>query len=1019
MKTRAFAVIAATLLLALTGCRNGRTGTLGEPEEVRDSRKADAGTLQARAEGQDSKPDPSAQDVSLTLDPGHHVGPLRELLFTPDGRRVLSAGEDGTIQVWDASGGERLRVYRPPFGGGHGAVMAAALATDGNTLACWTAKEGKGAPNRLVLLNLEDGRLLPLAADPANPSTHAVAFSPDGKRLAAGHGTAVDVYQGLKGVWDRRGPSPHPWQTFPAGAGEKALAFSPDGSRLAAFTYGDETIRLWDLDRGGQAPLAERSGQADKFGLPVALAWSPDGKRLVCGHFAREPDQTALSVWSAEGKELQRFSLTDLDRAGVPAGGSAMRVARVFFRGDRKLLMMYHNHLKRSVALFDLDSHSGQAVVSYDTYQMRETAGALAPDGKRAAMAAPPAGSRIALFDVRPHAEARFLRGDERAENEVGWAKDGYAIAWRGPGQAADTWLDLKRLQRLTAAPGPVLRTVTQRDGWTLRQGEGDLELSGGGRPPVTVQSVGRVVTSFTLPAAGDVAWVAWTGPAGLHLADAGTGKMVRLFQPPGLPMGSLASSPDGKYLLVYSIRGVLHVYRPDQEKPLLTVFASGPDWVVWTEAGYYAATPGGERLVGWAVNNGPDKLATFYPAERFRKTLYRPDVVKLVLEKGSVKGALEAANADRKKEGETVAAGVADMEQLLPPRAALEILDNTALPKVKVKATAAAAAEGQPVKSLRLLVDGRPLPDGQAVLELKAAEGKAEATWQVTLPPGEHELKALARSRDTGGASAAVPVAVPAPAPGGAAQPTLYVIAVGIDKYPQQALQLKCAVADARGLAEAFGQHCAGKGNLFGAVRPTTLIDPQATRKGVLDALKKARQAVKPGDLLVFSFAGHGARQGQKFYLLTVDANPANLAGTALSGDDLRAALADMPCQVLLLLDACHSAAGVRAFTPATDEAARGLTDDETGVAVLCAAMGSEEAQEKDGHGLFSKAVIEALGRADRVPFNYRDGRQYVHHLGSFVFDEVKVASHDEQHPFLTMPYVTESFPLRRLPDR
>src|SRR5262249_37183067 len=97
-------------------------------------------------------------------------------------------------------------------------------------------------------------------------------------------------------------------------------------------------------------------------------------------------------------------------------------------------------------------------------------------------------------------------------------------------------------------------------------------------------------------------------------------------------------------------------------------------------------------------------------------------------------------------------------------------------------------------------------------------------------------------------------------------------------------------------------------------------------------------------------------------------------------------------------------------------DEAARGLTDDETGVAVLCAAMGYEEAQEKDGHGLFTAAVLKGLGQTDRVPYNYRDGRQYVHHLGSFVLDEVKDASHDEQHPFLTMPYVTESFPIRQL---
>jgi hypothetical protein len=414
---------------------------------------------------------------------------------------------------------------------------------------------------------------------------------------------------------------------------------------------------------------------------------------------------------------------------------------------------------------------------------------------------------------------------------------------------------------------------------------------------------------------------------------------------------------------------------------------------------------------MGWQVENGPDRLASFYPVERFRKVFYRPDVIKLVLEKGSVKEALDAANAARKEQGEAVGEAVADLEDVLPPRAALEVLAGAALPKIKLRATAEAAAKGQPVQSLRLLVDGRPLPDGQGVLELKPAQEKAEATWEVELPPGNHELKVMARSPDTAGVSAGVPAGVPVPA--AANQPTLHVIAVGIDQYAQKALELKCAVADAQGLADAFGKHCAGQANLFGKAQVTPLLNKDANRAAVLDALKGARQAVKAGDLLVFSFAGHGVKQGKKFYLLTVDADPDKLAETALSGDDLRAALADLPCQVLLLLDACHSAAGVRAFI---DEAARNLTDDECGVAVMCAAMGSEEAQEKDGHGLFTNAVLKALGDGEDVLYNHHDRRQYVHHLGTFVQDEVKDLSHDEQHPFLTMPYVTESFPLRLL---
>ena len=47
--------------------------------------------------------------------------------------------------------------------------------------------------------------------------------------------------------------------------------------------------------------------------------------------------------------------------------------------------------------------------------------------------------------------------------------------------------------------------------------------------------------------------------------------------------------------------------------------------------------------------------------------------------------------------------------------------------------------------------------------------------------------------------------------------------------------------------------------------------------------------------------------------------------------------------------------------------------------------------------NGLFTQGLLEALKRTKEVPYNYRDGRQYVHHLFSFVFDEVKQLSNDE----------------------
>jgi hypothetical protein len=87
----------------------------------------------------------------------------------------------------------------------------------------------------------------------------------------------------------------------------------------------------------------------------------------------------------------------------------------------------------------------------------------------------------------------------------------------------------------------------------------------------------------------------------------------------------------------------------------------------------------------------------------------------------------------------------------------------------------------------------------------------------------------------------------------------------------------------------------------------------------------------------------------------------------------------------------------------------------DDCGVAVLCAAMANEKAQEKDGNGLFTRAVMVALAHAEGVPFNRANRMLYVHHLHSFVFDTVREESSGRQHPFLSLPRGVESFPVAR----
>ena len=125
-----------------------------------------------------------------------------------------------------------------------------------------------------------------------------------------------------------------------------------------------------------------------------------------------------------------------------------------------------------------------------------------------------------------------------------------------------------------------------------------------------------------------------------------------------------------------------MRIWAPDRDKPLLSLFVAGDDWIAWTPEGYYAASPGGENLMGWQVSNGPEQVGNFVAASQFRKSLYRPDVIKLALKTGSVATALE-----RLKEPAKV------VKEVLPPLVVITSPDRNGArldkPELAVRAVA------------------------------------------------------------------------------------------------------------------------------------------------------------------------------------------------------------------------------------------------------------------------------------------------------------------------------------------
>jgi WD40 repeat protein len=158
-----------------------------------------------------------------------HAGLVTSVAFSPDGSRLATASHDGTVKVWDAATGRATRILR---GRDEDRLQCVTFSPDGRRVAAgclneWTARVWDPATGQGVLTL--KGHTFQVAA---------VAFSPDGKRLATA------AFDGTAKVWDAAtGQETLTLKGHTVGL--NSVVFSADGSRLATADSGG-TVRIWD-----------------------------------------------------------------------------------------------------------------------------------------------------------------------------------------------------------------------------------------------------------------------------------------------------------------------------------------------------------------------------------------------------------------------------------------------------------------------------------------------------------------------------------------------------------------------------------------------------------------------------------------------------------------------------------------------------------------------------------------------------------------------------------------------------
>jgi WD40 repeat protein len=372
------------------------------------------------------------------------------LPFSPDGKRLAATYPYPTIRLWDLAG--RKEVWK---------ILARAFSTvfsaDGKTLA--------GGDNTSVRLwDAATGQ--PRDDFGHNYHVDAVAFSPDGQRLATGAAYTDPILR----IWDPL-TGKNTAQLRGHTGGIEVVAYSPDGQVLASGSQ-DGTVRLWDAGSGKEVGLLD-----GKDHLIYAMAFSPDGKTIATGG-----KRKGVHLWDvATGREVRSFD---------NPGGFVLRLA---FSPDGKLIATKGMD-EGFVRLWD--AASGKEVRQLSLGKARRGATlAFSPDGKE--LASGDDAGAIHLWDVQTGTERRTTAPMGGPAFGLAFSPDGRSLAGGFEGATVQVWETASGLQRISwqhPVGGTVKEVAFSPDGTLLASGCTD-------RTAMVWDVTGRLAGTGPLPA--------------------------------------------------------------------------------------------------------------------------------------------------------------------------------------------------------------------------------------------------------------------------------------------------------------------------------------------------------------------------------------------------------------------------------------------------------------------------------------------------------------------------------------
>ena len=445
------------------------------------------------------------------------IGSVR---FSHNGQYIATVSTDETVKLWDISG-QLIKEWNT----NQSAILSVDFSPDGQYLAT-AGESGTG-----ILWHLSGEQISEPFGKHQNSVT-SIRFSPDGQQIA----TAGE--DGRVKLWNLSGQKISELRTTGDSQAIFSVSFSPDGKYLATAEE-NGIVRLWDLSKKQFVPLTGHQG------LVLSVSFSPDGKYL-----ATSGEDGTARLWSLSGQQISE-----------PFRSHLGAVLSVNFSPDGQQIIT-----AGSDGIARLWNVSKQPVTKLDSEFMTNQDGVtsirFSPDGQQLITAG--VNGTVKLWSLSGQ-ESQVLEGHRRTVWSVNFSRDGQYIVTGGEDGKARLWNRYgKELERFENHAGWVTSVSFSPNGQYIATASTDgtaIVWKTSGEKLATLEGQQEQILSIDF------------SPDGKQIATAGWDGKVEFWNRSGEQIGEplkghqdavldLNFSPDGKFLVTASADGTAIIWQ-------------------------------------------------------------------------------------------------------------------------------------------------------------------------------------------------------------------------------------------------------------------------------------------------------------------------------------------------------------------------------------------------------------------------------------------------------------------------